>query len=177
MLVEGYHAIINYYKNGLGSPGDLADYGVRLKERINSSMITMSKIVTEEFIDYNQHVSETAYYNIAIRSLQELHEKIGLNSLFWEYNVAPIVFNSRIDFVQEMFKDEEMKIKVEFLAKSKDFRKWDRTFEILNGSEKTAAIVESEGAFFDLKKRKVCSPPTEIIRAFNDVGLLESNRE
>jgi len=155
----------------------LADYGVRLTERINSPMIMISKVVTEEFIDYNQHVSEAAYYSISIRSLQELHEQLGLNSLFWEYNIAPIVFNSRIDFVREMFKDEEMKIKVEFLAKSKDFRKWDRTFEILNGSEKTAALVESEGAFFDLKKRKVCSPPTQIIRAFNDVGLLESNRE
>ena len=44
--------------------------------------------------------------------------------------------------------------------------------EVLDGSEKTAALVESEGAFFDLKKRKVCSPPTEIIDAFKNIGLL-----
>ena len=68
-------------------------------------MIMLSRIVTEEFIDYNQHVSETAYYSISIRSLQELHEKLGLNSLFWEYNVAPIVFNSQMEFIREMFKD------------------------------------------------------------------------
>ena len=138
-------------------------------------MIMLSRVVTEEFIDYNQHVSESAYYSISIRSLQELHEKLGLNSLFWEYNVAPIVFNSRMEFVREMFKDEKMQIKVEFTSKSEGFRKWCRTFEILNGSGKAAAHIVSEGAFFDLKKRKVCSPPTEIIWAFKDVGLLASN--
>ena len=138
-------------------------------------MIMLSRVVTDEFIDYNQHVSETAYYSISIRSLQELHEKLGLNSLFWEYNVAPIVFNSRMEFVREMFKDEKMQIKVEFTSKSEVFRKWCRTFEIFNGSGKAAAHIVSEGAFFDLKKRKVCSPPTEIICAFKDVGLLASN--
>ena len=138
-------------------------------------MIMLSRVVTDEFIDYNQHVSETAYYSISIRSLQELHEKLGLNSLFWEYNVAPIVFNSRMEFVREMFKDEKMQIKVEFRSKSKGFRKWSRTFEISNGSGKTAAHIVSEGAFFDLKKRKVCSPPTEIICAFKDAGLLAGN--
>ena len=139
---------------------------------VENPMRTISKVVTAEFIDYNQHVSEAAYYNISIRSLQELHEELGLNSLFWKHEVAPIVFNSHIDFFREMFMDEKMQINVEFESKSRNFRKWKRTLEILNGRKETAAMVVSEGAFFDLKKRKVCSPPTEIIVAFKNVGLL-----
>ena len=118
-------------------------------------MIMLSRVVTDEFIDYNQHVSETAYYNISIRSLQEMHEKQRHNTLFREYNDAPIVFNSRKEFVREMFKDEEMKIKVEFLATSKDFRKWDRTFEILNGSEKTAALVAVSYTHLTLPTKRI----------------------
>lgn len=117
-------------------------------------------------------MSEASYYSIGIEFLQQLHQEYGFNDLFDKHQVAPVVFNTRIDFKHEVFEGEEVEIAVTLSPTTEDFRKWQRTFEFLNSEEKRAVEIVSDGAFFDLGTRKVTAPPKAILDAFHNSDLV-----
>ena len=135
-------------------------------------MITQKRVVSPDFIDCNQHVSESSYYNIAIDVLQDLHRELGLNECFSAEKTAPIVFSSNIEFFREVFVDEEITISVVLLPESINFRKWRRIFEIYNQAGELSAKITSQGAFFDLQTRKVKAPSLKLYEAFRSYNLV-----
>lgn len=66
-------------------------------------MIYTKKRINLEYIDCNQHVSESSYYKIAIDVLQGLHQELGLNDLFANEQTAPIVFSGKLEYVCAYF--------------------------------------------------------------------------
>ena len=137
-------------------------------------MIYTKKRINLEYIDCNQHVSESSYYKIAIDVLQGLHQELGLNDLFANEQTAPIVFSSNIEFFREVFVDEEVTIAVVLFPESPDFRKWRRLFEIYNQADELSAKIISQGAFFDLRTRKVKAPSLALYEAFKSHNLVTS---
>lgn len=135
-------------------------------------MIYTKKRINLEYIDCNQHVSESSYYKIAIDVLQGLHQELGLNDLFANEQTAPIVFSSNIEFFREVFVDEEVTIAVVLFPESPDFRKWRRLFEIYNQADELSAKIISQGAFFDLQTRKVKTPSLKLYETFRSHNLL-----
>jgi acyl-CoA thioester hydrolase len=135
-------------------------------------LIYTKKRINLEYIDCNQHVSESSYYKIAIDVLQGLHQELGLNDLFANEQTAPIVFSSNIEFFREVFVDEEVTIAVVLFPKSPDFRKWQRLFEIYNQADELSAKIISQGAFFDLRTRKVKAPSLGLYEAFKSHNLV-----
>lgn len=135
-------------------------------------MIYKKRRITSENIDCNQHVSESSYYKIAIDVLQGLHQELGLNDLFATEQTAPIVFSSNVEFFREVFVDEEVTIAVVLFPETPDFRKWRRLFEIYNQADELSAKIISQGAFFDLRSRKVKTPSLKLCEAFRLHNLL-----
>ena len=129
-------------------------------------------LITSDEIDCNQHVSEASYYSMAVKLLQQLHQEYGFNDLFDEHRVAPVIFNTRIDFEREVFEGEEVEITVTLSPTTEDFRKWQRAFEVVNGEGRRAAVIVSDGAFFGLDTRKVTVPPKAIFDAFHGSDLV-----
>ena len=136
-------------------------------------MIYTKKRINLEYIDCNQHVSESSYYKIAIDVLQGLHQELGLNDLFANEQTAPIAFSSNIEFFREVFVDEEVTIAVVLFPESPDFRKWRRLFEIYNQADELSAKIISQGAFFDLQTRKVKAPSLGLYKAFKSHNLVK----
>ena len=136
-------------------------------------MIYTKKRINLEYIDCNQHVSESSYYKIAIDVLQGLHQELGLNDLFANEQTAPIVFSSNIEFFREVFVDEEVTIAVVLFPESPDFRKWQRIFEIYNQADELSVKIISQGAFFDLQTRKVKAPSLGLYKAFKSHNLVK----
>lgn len=137
-------------------------------------MLYKKRRITLEHIDCNQHVSESIYYKIAIDVLQDLHQELGLNDLFATEQTAPIVFSSNIEFFREIFVDEEITIAVVLFPESPDFRKWRRIFEIYNQADELSVKIISQGAFFDLRTRKVKTPSLGLHEAFQSHNLIAS---
>lgn len=142
------------------------------KDICEKNLITQKRVVSPDFIDCNQHVSESSYYKIAIDVLQDLHQELGLNDCFSAEQTAPIVFSSNIEFFREVFVDEEITISVVLLPESINFRKWRRIFEIYNQAGELSAKIISQGAFFDLQTRKVKAPSLKLYEAFRSHNLL-----
>ena len=132
-------------------------------------------MITSEEIDCNQHVSEASYYSISVQLLRQFHQDYGFNDLFDEHRVAPVIFNTRIDFKREVFEGEDVEVAVSLRATTEDFRKWQRTFEIRNSAGKLAVEIVSDGAFFNLDTRQVTAPPKAIFDAFHDSDLVANS--
>jgi acyl-CoA thioester hydrolase len=140
-------------------------------------MLVKRKLITEAHIDFNQHVSENAFYSIAIECFQETLNGHGILKLFFEVNVAPIIFNTEIQFKREIFIGEYVELHMDILPSSPDMRKFQRTIKFFSADSSEAVAVVSNGAFFDLKKRRVTSPPNAVVMSFIRSGLVSKSAD
>ncbi|MBV33399.1 MAG: hypothetical protein CMK36_08210 [Porticoccaceae bacterium] len=135
-------------------------------------MLVKKKLITESHIDFNQHVSEDAFYSIAIECFQEILHEYGIFKLIFEVNVAPIIFDTQIQFKREVFLGDNVELNINVIPTSPDMRKFQRIIKFFNADSSEAAALLSNGAFFDLKKRRVISPPDEVVMSFTRSGLV-----
>tara|TARA_E500000178_G_scaffold72762_1_gene70490 strand:- start:4923 stop:5336 length:414 start_codon:yes stop_codon:yes gene_type:complete len=135
-------------------------------------MLVKKKLITESHIDFNQHVSEDAFYSIAIECFQEILHEYGIFKLIFEVNVAPIIFDTQIIFKREVFLGDNVELNINVIPTSRDMRKFQRVIKFFNADSSGAATLVSNGAFFDLEKRRVISPPDEVVMSFTRSGLV-----
>jgi len=124
-------------------------------------------IVNSKYIDQNGHVGEAGYLSIAIDALWELNKEIGTSKKFLELSCAPVTFSSQIDYIREVFEDEEIEFRIERLNPPEDKRKWVRQIQLFKSSGDLAVKIVANGGWFDLKTRKITTPPQEIMEIFD----------
>ena len=108
---------------------------------------------------------------------QETLNGHGILKLFFEVNVAPIIFNTEIQFKREIFIGEYVELHMDILPSSPDMRKFQRTIKFFSADSSEAVAVVSNGAFFDLKKRRVTSPPNAVVMSFIRSGLVSKSAD
>ena len=92
----------------------------------------------------------------------EICDRIGLLELYNRYKVSGIVFDTHMEFKQEVFAGEQVTIHLRFSI-SKDHRKILRQLDIYNVKNELVVKIISKGGFLDLNKRKIVEPPEQII--------------
>lgn len=78
-----------------------------------------------------------------------------------------MTFSSQIDYLKEVFEHEEIEFKIEKLTPPEDKRKWVRKIQIFKSTGELAVQILANGAWFDLKTRKITTPPNEIMEIFD----------
>ena len=122
--------------------------------------------ITKDFIDENGHLSEVGYYHYSVQTVWEKSKYLGLDEIYQEEKVGPIVFDTNIVFRKEIFLNDEITVKMYFINVVEEGRKWTRFNEIYNSKRELCAKVISNGSFLDLVKRRVVSPPNKIYEMF-----------
>ena len=123
-------------------------------------------IIKKKHIDLNGHISEAGYLTIANEAIWKIFENIGLNDIFRSEQIGPIIFDTHMHFRIEAFEGDE--VLVHLKAKiSQDNRKIFREINIFNQSGKVIVYIESNGAFLDLRKRKVIFAVKRITKKFD----------
>lgn len=125
-------------------------------------------VVSKELIDPNNHVGEDKYYNIGLKVLWQMNKESGMDKVFLEEEIAPITFNSEITFFKEIFENEKIEVDIKIYAVPDNLKRWTRLIEIYNHKNQLSAKIDSKGAFFNLKTRKVQAPNKRIINLFKE---------
>jgi acyl-CoA thioester hydrolase len=133
-------------------------------------------------LDPNAHVRHSVYYDWGAMARIAYLERQGVG-LGWmaSHAIGPVVFREEARFLRELRFGDELVIDLQLAAASPDGRKWRMRHRILRGSE-LAATVELDGAWLDLRARKITVPPAELVRAFDDLArtddfaVLESSK-
>jgi acyl-CoA thioester hydrolase len=121
-------------------------------------------------LDPNGHVRHSIYYDWGATARVTYLETKGVG-LAWmvAHAIGPVLFREEARFLRELRLGDQLAIDLWLAAASPDGRKWRMRHRILRGAE-VAATIEVDGAWLDLRARKIVVPPDDVVRAFAGVS-------
>jgi len=129
-------------------------------------------------IDANHHMRHSAYADFAAQARMALLDKIGLDpQIFLKHNRGAVLFKEELTYLKEINMNEHISISCELLKCKTDGSKWSIKHQIFNSKQQLSAIVIVDGAWIDLKKRKVAALPEDILPLFLDIPRSDSFTE
>jgi acyl-CoA thioester hydrolase len=106
----------------------------------------------------------TAYNDYAAQLRLNFFESTGYSfSKLMDLGIGPILFREETKFLKEIRMGEQLIVDLELIKARKNASKWSFRSSIYKLDESLSAVVEVDGAWLDLKERRVINPPTEIV--------------
>lgn len=127
-------------------------------------------------LDPNGHVRHSAYYDYGAQARVAYLEKHGFG-IEWmsKHGVGPVLFREEAKFMRELNMSDEITINVMLTGLSEDHRKWSMRHEIRRGDD-LCAVLDMDGAWLDLKARRIGAPPQDLVETFENLPRSEDFR-
>lgn len=120
--------------------------------------------------DPNRHMRHTAYNDYAAEVRVRYFQEHGLSiNEFAKLNIGPILFKEETSFYKEIHIGENINVKMELEGVSKGIERWRFKHQIFNENGVLSAEIKVYGAWIDLIKRKLTSPPQKFIEIFESL--------
>jgi acyl-CoA thioester hydrolase len=127
-------------------------------------------------LDPNGHVRHSVYYDYGTFARVAYWQKYGFGPDWMaRNNFGPVLFREEALFHRELNSGDELIIDVRLSGLSLDHRKWSMRHRILRGDE-VCAMLNMDGAWFDLKTRRVSAPPVDLGARFETLARTEDFR-
>jgi acyl-CoA thioester hydrolase len=121
-------------------------------------------------IDPNFHVRHSVYYDWgAFCRIEFLNEKGLTTQLMQELQFGPILFREECIFRREIRLEDQIKIDLHIIRSRKDFSRWSIQHQLLKSDGTLCAVLTVDGAWIDVTKRKLASPPEIVHEVFNQM--------
>jgi acyl-CoA thioester hydrolase len=117
--------------------------------------------------DPNRHMRHTAYneYAAEVRVRYFAAQKFSIEE-FTKYTIGPILFTEETSFRKEIHLGENISVNIKVSGLSKNNERWKIVHEVFNEAGKLSAVIKVYGAWIDLTKRKLTTPPVEAENLF-----------
>ena len=118
-------------------------------------------------IDANRHLRHSVYYDYgaSMRMSALTAEGLSMKKLE-ELRMGPILFREEAIFKREIMFEDLISIDVQLVRSRRDFARWSLRHNFTREDGTLAAIVNIDGAWIDLVKRKLAIPDPFIIHVF-----------
>jgi acyl-CoA thioester hydrolase len=124
-------------------------------------------------LDPNGHVRHSVYYDWGAMVRVAYLERKGVGLAWMTANaIGPVLFREEARFLRELRFGDQLDIDLRLAAASADGRKWRMLHRILRGAD-VAATIEVDGAWLDLRTRKIVAPPEDLVRAVAGLSRTE----
>lgn len=118
-------------------------------------------------IDANRHLRHSVYYDFgASMRMAALHSQGLTMKKLEELRIGPILFREEAIFKREIKFEDEITMDVELVKSREDFARWSLRHRFVKSDGTVAAIVNIDGAWIDLAKRKLAIPDPFIVHVF-----------
>jgi acyl-CoA thioester hydrolase len=115
-------------------------------------------------IDANRHLRHSVYYDYAAAMRMNVLSEGGLTTKkLEEFMMGPILFREEAIFKREVLLEDKLTLTVEIVKTTADYGRWSLRHQFLKADGTLAAILNVDGAWIDLNKRKL-AVPNEFIR-------------
>jgi len=126
-------------------------------------------------LDPNFHIRHSIYYDWGAFCRIEFLNEFGLTSqVIQQLQFGPIMFREECVFRKEIRLGDEIKINLDILSAKKDFSRWSIRHQITKDSGTNCAILVVDGAWLDVVRRKLASPPEKVYEVFSQMPKAES---
>ncbi len=118
-------------------------------------------------IDSNNHLRHSAYADFGAQARLQILEKMGFNSSVLEtLKIGPILFREELIYMREIKINETVKITCELTKCRIDGSRWSFKQIVFKEDGTEAAIINVDGAWIDITKRKLTGLPKDLADAF-----------
>jgi len=118
-------------------------------------------------MDSNRHMRHSAYADFAAQARLMMLEEAGLGPVvLYKMNIGPLMFREELIFLREVALSDHLKVTCEITKARPDGSRWSIRHEIFRDDGVKAAIVNVDGAWLDMTKRKLTLLPPELTSAF-----------
>jgi acyl-CoA thioester hydrolase len=110
-------------------------------------------------VDQNRHLRHSAYYDFGALVRFSLMSEHGLTAKkLEELSIGPILFREEAIFRREIKPEDKITVDVELTKMNHDFSRWSLRHNFRKEDGTLAAVVTMDGAWIDLKTRKLAIP-------------------
>ncbi len=118
-------------------------------------------------LDPNFHIRHSVYYDWGAFVRVEFLNDHGLTSqVMQELKFGPILFREECVFRKEIRSGDEIKMNLQLHRSKKDFSRWSIQHQITKTDGTLCALLTVDGAWMDVVKRKLASPPEKVHEVF-----------
>ena len=118
-------------------------------------------------LDPNFHIRHSVYYDWGAFCRIEFLNEYGLTSqVMKELDFGPILFREECNFRKEIRSGDLVMISLEITKSKSDFSRWSIRHNISKDTGILCAILTVDGAWMDVTKRKLASPPEKVHEVF-----------
>jgi acyl-CoA thioester hydrolase len=115
-------------------------------------------------IDANRHLRHSVYYDYGATMRMHVLTEGGLSTKkLEELMIGPILFREEAIFKREILFEDRISLTVELVKATEDFGRWSLRHHFIKADNSIAAILNVDGAWIDLVKRKLAIP-NEFVR-------------
>lgn len=113
-------------------------------------------------LDPNMHLRHSAYADLCAQARSNMLKQLGLSlQEFAKHHIGPILFREELIYKREIGIDEKVQVKIELTKFNLSNARFSFRHEIIKENGIQAAIVNVDGAWLDLQKRKLTNIPAE----------------
>ncbi len=115
-------------------------------------------------IDQNRHLRHSAYYDYGAMVRMVFLNAHGLTTdKLEQLKIGPVLFREEALFKREIKLEDRITVDLELLKATADFSRWSIRHRFVKEGGTLAAVVQIDGAWIDLVKRKL-TVPDEFVR-------------
>ena len=119
-------------------------------------------------LDPNFHLRHSVYYDYGATSRIQLFQELGITVEFMrEHSFGPIIFREECLFKKEIKVADIVTIDVKLQKAKADFSRWTIQHTIYKNGNIICAYLTIDGAWMDVIKRKLTTPPAEVIKTLD----------
>ena len=119
-------------------------------------------------IDQNRHIRHSIYYDFgALVRISFLSEQGLTTKKLEEFSIGPILFREEAIFRREIRLEDKITVDVELTKMNHDFSRWSLRHNFNKEDGTLAAVVTMDGAWIDLKTRKLAIPVAFVQSVFD----------
>lgn len=126
-------------------------------------------------LDPNVHLRHSVYYDwgafCRVEFLTEHDLSIGAMQ---RLGIGPILFREECLFKKEIRLGDAVSISLEMIKAKKGYSRWSIQHIIRKDRDTVAAIITVDGAWLDVRQRKLAVPPSEVHQAFSKMPVDKS---
>lgn len=113
-------------------------------------------------IDANRHLKHSSYADFCAQARVNMLKELGLSLVeLGKRQIGPILFREELIYYKEIHQDEYIYVKIEMTKYNTHNSRFSFRHEVYKESGVLAAVVNVDGAWLDLAKRKLTSVPEE----------------
>jgi len=125
-------------------------------------------------LDPNVHLRHSVYYDWGAFCRVAFFQEYKLTTeTMAQLRIGPILFREECVFRKEIRLGDKVTINLQLVRAKKDFSRWTIQHTIMKNGDSVAAILTVDGAWMDVARRKLATPPQEVVDTYSHMTKKE----